>query len=94
MFEESDAALPQRIGHLLISIDPERLDSTPGAARDRLDRLAVSVEAGGGRLPGARRTLPDDVDEDAPLELAPQTVAELADWAERLGVTTELDVTA
>jgi (2R)-3-sulfolactate dehydrogenase (NADP+) len=86
MFTETDAPYPQRIGHVLIALDPGRFDAGAGSARHRLDRLARSVTEGGGRLPGARRPLPDEVDEAAPLPLAARTGAELVSWARRLGV--------
>lgn len=86
MFTETDAARPQRIGHLLIALDPARFDGGTGAARERLDRMAESVEAAGGRLPGARRPLPRDVDPAASIELPAETGDELASWADRLGV--------
>lgn len=81
MFAESDEARPQRIGHLLVALDAGRLD-----ARDRLDRLARSVTDSGGRLPGARRPLPSEVDGSAALSVDEKTLRELADWSERLSV--------
>jgi (2R)-3-sulfolactate dehydrogenase (NADP+) len=77
MFADADNALPQRIGHLLITIDPARFgaDADGGAVRGRWDQLAASVAAGGGRLPGAGRLVPAD---DAPIEIADQTIADLA----------------
>jgi (2R)-3-sulfolactate dehydrogenase (NADP+) len=86
MFAESDASRPQRIGHVLIALDPGRFDGGDGSARQRLDRLAASVVAAGGRLPGTRRTLPRDIDPASPIELSAQTIAELETWAARLGV--------
>jgi (2R)-3-sulfolactate dehydrogenase (NADP+) len=86
MFTESDAARPQRIGHMLIALDPGRFDGGDGSARQRLDRLASSVLAAGGRLPGSQRPLPRDVDPAAPIQLSAQTAAELETWAARLDV--------
>lgn len=86
MFAETDAARPQRIGHLLIALDPDRFDGGGGSARERLDRLAASVVSAGGRLPGARRPLPRDVDPASPIELPAQTAAEIESWAARLAV--------
>jgi (2R)-3-sulfolactate dehydrogenase (NADP+) len=81
MFAEADAARPQRIGHVLIALDPARFDGGTGAARKRMDRLAASVVAAGGRVPGARRPL--DVDPATPVELAAQAADELTSWAAR-----------
>ena len=86
MFAEADAARPQRIGHVLITLHPSRFDGGTGAAQERMDRLAASVVAAGGRLPGARRPLPRDVDPATPIELATQTADELTSWAARLRV--------
>ncbi len=62
------------------------------ATRARLDALAASVVAGGGRLPGAARTaLLDDLEigtpPDTPLGLEPQVETQLHDWAIRLQAT-------
>jgi (2R)-3-sulfolactate dehydrogenase (NADP+) len=87
MFRPEDAARPQRIGHLVVTLDPRRLDVEGGnGAQARFDELARRVEDAGGRLPGSRRTLPDEIDMGAPLPLARQLEDELAAWAERLGV--------
>lgn len=84
MFAESEAALPQRIGHVLIALDPARFGGPE--AFDRLHRLAESVGATGGRLPGAGRVLPDEVDPEATLELAESTRTALREWAQRMGI--------
>jgi len=85
MFDADAAAVPQRIAHLVLAIDPARMD-IDGHAQQRLDTLAEHVEQAGGRLPGERRRHPDEIPPDEPLALAPRTAAELAEWAERLGV--------
>lgn len=64
-FFDADAnARRQGIAHLLIVIDPGRTDhaGVSGAPTDRLRRLAESVEAAGGRVPGARRLAPSELD--------------------------------
>jgi len=87
MFRPEDAGKPQRIGHLVVTLDPRRFDVEGGdGAQVRFDELARRVEDAGGRLPGSRRTLPDEIDMGAPLPLARQLEDELAAWAERLGV--------
>jgi (2R)-3-sulfolactate dehydrogenase (NADP+) len=87
MFQPEDAAKPQRIGHLIVTLDPRRFDVEGGnGAQARFDELARRVEDAGGRLPGSRRALPDEIDVGAPLPLAGQLEDELAAWAERLGV--------
>lgn len=84
MFAESDAALPQRIGHVLIVLDPTRFGGPE--ALDRLRRLAESVGTTGGRLPGAGRVFPEEVDPEASLELTEGTRTALRNWAQRLDV--------
>ena len=87
MFAPEDAAIPQRIGHLIIVLDPARFDVQGGAgAAARFDDLARRVVDAGGRLPGARRLSPDAVDHDTPLHLDGGLEADLFDWAARLGV--------
>lgn len=86
MFAPEDAATPQRIGHLIIVLDPARFDVQGGAgAAARFDDLARRVVDAGGRLPGARRLPADAVDDDTPLRLDGGLESELLDWAARLG---------
>ena len=92
MFAASDSAAPQRIAHLVVALDPSRLDveghsGTPG---NRLDRLAANVTAAGGRVPGSGRALRHEVDVHQPLALSEQTWQEMGRWAERLSVDVPL----
>lgn len=87
MFAAADDAKPQGLGHLLITIDPARFTAQPGEAQARLDQMAAGVLARGGRLPGAGRLLPAELDPLAPLAVAGNTRAELAGLARQLGVT-------
>lgn len=84
MFDASAVAVPQRIAHLVLALDPARLDAD-GRANERLDDLARRVEAAGGRLPGDRRDRPEDIGPDERLVLAAETAAALAEWRMRLG---------
>jgi len=91
MFTPADVARPQRIAHLVLTVDPARFDATGGsAAQARLDELARRVGAHGGRLPGARRVLPEEVDPDAVVPLEPSLRETLAAWGDRLGVPVPL----
>jgi (2R)-3-sulfolactate dehydrogenase (NADP+) len=87
MFATGDAARPQGLGHLLITIDPARFGREPGEAQARLGRLAAEVTSHGGRLPGAGRCLPAELDPAEPLAVAGETMRELTALARRLGVT-------
>lgn len=87
MFAAGEVATPQRIAHLIVVLHPGMLDVEGGAgAPRRLTDLARRIEAAGGRLPGSRRRLPKDIDDDAELQLDPSLVAELGSWANRLDV--------
>ncbi|MDR0342001.1 MAG: Ldh family oxidoreductase, partial [Nocardiopsaceae bacterium] len=87
MLTASDAARPQQIAHLVIALAPSRLGVDGGsAARDRLDLLAARVAAAGGRAPGSRRALPDEIDEQARLPVSRQTQQQITTWARRLRV--------
>lgn len=79
MFNESHLQEPQRISHMVIAIDPARLD-TDGSAADRMDALATRVAKAGGRLPGERRTPPADIDPATPITLDVALLDELTNW--------------
>lgn len=86
-FSEAQAGRPQRVAHLFITLDPASLSANGEAdARRRLDDLAASAEAAGGRVPGVRRRLPGEIDDDEDLPVAPATVEKLATWAMRLNL--------
>ena len=62
---DADAGRVQRIGHLVIVLDPKRFDVDGGAgAGRRLARLAAIVHDAGGRVPGAARRWPSDIRPD------------------------------
>jgi (2R)-3-sulfolactate dehydrogenase (NADP+) len=86
MFAADAEARPQGLGHLLIAIDPARFGQQPDEAQARLDRLATSVESHGGRLPGANRRLPAELDPGEPLTIAGDTLRELTTLAHQLNV--------
>lgn len=85
MFDSGAAAAPQRIAHLVLAVDPRRLD-VDGDGQRRLDELAERVVNAGGRVPGASRRHPEEIAPEEPLVVAAQTAAELDEWAVRLGV--------
>jgi len=88
MFAAKDASRPQRIAHLVITLDPSKFDAEGGAgATRRLADLASRLQAAGSRLPGSRRKMPDEIDDDDVLKLDPSLEEDLSSWASRLGVT-------
>lgn len=87
MFATEDAATPQRIAHTVVVLDPGKFDVEGGdAVRQRLATLSDNIEKAGGRLPGARRRPPDDIDDDEVLDLDPKLLEDLQEWADRLDV--------
>lgn len=86
MFAAAAAAVPQRISHLVLAIDPARL-SVNTDAETRMDTLAARVTAAGGRLPGARRRHTNAITDDEPLTILAKTAAELDAWATKLGTS-------
>lgn len=75
----------QRIGHLVIAIDPAKFD-VDGKASERMALYAQRVEDAGGRLPGAGRKLPGEITDDETLVIPDALAARLAERAESLGV--------
>lgn len=84
MFDPADSARPQQIAHVVLALDPARLDVDGKGGGERLDRLADAVTAAGGRLPGASRA--GQLDDHAPLGVSEQTWTDVTEWARRLGV--------
>ena len=57
---------------VVITLDPSKFDVEGGTgAPRRLADLASRLQAAGGRLPGARRKLPDEINDDEVLNLDP-----------------------
>lgn len=84
MFNRDDDAKPQGIGHLVVTVRPDAFDS---AAVERFTALAEHVGDAGGRTPGASRLAPADVADDHTVDVAGSTVAQLGEWAKRLGTS-------
>lgn len=71
---------PQRLGHLVITLDPATVDvDGHGPARQSL--LGHNVTAAGGRIPGASRALPGDTPPDAVIDIAADLVEEIRSWS-------------
>jgi hypothetical protein len=71
---------------MVLALDPARLDLDGTGSGERLDQLAAQVSAAGGRLRGAQRALPEELDEHAQLGVSDQTWADVRQWAQRLRV--------
>lgn len=63
-----EASKPQRISHLVITLDPRRLD-VDGNLGERMDLLAERVCSAGGRVPGAGKPLPGEISPELVLEV-------------------------
>lgn len=79
MFDADSNAATQRIGHLIITIDPALVDSD-GESQNRLDKLGARVVEGGGRIPGAQRQLPWEIPDSAPVTISDAVLEELRTW--------------
>jgi (2R)-3-sulfolactate dehydrogenase (NADP+) len=87
MFNEADDGKGQGISHTIITIDAEAISGAAG--RRKLDQLTASVNATGGRTPGATRLHPKKIT-DEKCVIAPAVSEELNQWAERLGSTARI----
>lgn len=76
MFNPEQDGDPQRISHLVMAIDPAVID-IDGHSADRLGRLNENIVRVGGRVPGARRTLPGDADPESLVDISDEVIAEL-----------------
>lgn len=83
MFDPQQSARPQQIAHLVLALDPGIL-AIDGRAPERLDALAARVVAAGGRVPGAGRIPPGQVDAGTELQIPQPLEDELRDWELRL----------
>lgn len=88
MFNADHDARPQRIAHVVITLDPKILAIDDGG-QARLDELANRVVAAGGRVPGSSRPMPWEVTDDRPVTVSADVMDELAMWATRLGTDTK-----
>ena len=82
MFVLDDAAKPQGISHFVIAIDAKKL--TVDGSHDRLDSFVGSVHDAGGRMPGANRVDPENLNPGDEITVADTVLAQLADWDAKL----------
>jgi (2R)-3-sulfolactate dehydrogenase (NADP+) len=78
-FSEEARDRPQSIAHLLLVLDPTKLDSSgdPDAARKRMQDLAERTRDMGARVPGSRRIAAESLAEGDVLELPQELWEEL-----------------
>ena len=83
MFNPDDDTKPQGISHTVITIDPSDLGDSASYAD--FDKLAGNIKETGGRVPGAKRAHPDDI-EDFEINVAEPVIQDLNDWSKKLGM--------
>ena len=83
MFNPEDDTKPQGISHTVITIDPSDLGDA--ASYSDFNKLAMQIKESGGRVPGAKRAHPDDV-EDHQIAVAEAVINDLNEWSSKLGV--------
>lgn len=82
MFAPDDASKAQGISHFIIAIDARKL-SVDGE-QDRLEAFVESVHQAGGRMPGANRVNPENLDGTDQINVADNVLQQLADWDAKL----------
>ncbi len=75
MFAASQDGLPQQISHFVIAIDAAKL-SVDGA-NNRTNEFVSEVSAAGGRLPGANRVNPEELNLDDQITITDQVFTQL-----------------
>jgi (2R)-3-sulfolactate dehydrogenase (NADP+) len=85
MFEPGDDSQPQGISHMILAVDPSVLGAE--MASQRFNGLRSLIGEHGGRVPGANRVAPGDLDDDLDLTIATETMNRLMEWRRKLGVT-------
>ena len=83
MFNPDDDTKPQGISHTVITIDPSDLGDSASYAD--FNKLAGNIKETGGRVPGAKRAHPDDI-EDFEINVAEPVIQDLNDWSKKLGM--------
>lgn len=84
MFNDNDDTKPQSISHTVITIDPNDLGDS--ASYSDFDLMATQISASGGRVPGAKRVHPNQID-NLEIEIADAVRTDLTNWAKKLEVT-------
>lgn len=83
MFVESDNNKPQKISHIVVSVNAEFIDDSD---YQRINQLQQNVIESGSRVPGANKTNPMQLADDMTLNIAPEVVNELDQWSEKLSL--------
>jgi (2R)-3-sulfolactate dehydrogenase (NADP+) len=83
MFNPNDDSAPQKISHLVVSINAEFIDDTH---YERIAKLQNNVTQSGSRIPGANKLHPMKLSANIKLSIAPEVTAELNHWSEKLGI--------
>ncbi len=81
MYRADQVAEPQRIAHLVVTLDPRRLDIAGPGDGARLDALAEAVHRAGGRLPGQAKPRLDRLSPEATVRIPAALDGRLRAWA-------------
>lgn len=84
MFNPDDDTKPQGISHTVITIDPSDLGDS--ASYNDFSKLATSIKETGGRVPGAKRLHPKEM-ESAEITVADAVIKDLNEWSSKLGLS-------
>lgn len=83
MFNPDDDTKPQGISHTVITIDPNDLGDS--ASYDDFNKLASSITETGGRVPGSKRTHPNQLG-TGEINIAEPVLKDLDTWSQKLGL--------
>jgi (2R)-3-sulfolactate dehydrogenase (NADP+) len=83
MFNPDDDTKAQGISHTVITIDPNDLGDS--ASYDDFNKLASSITETGGRVPGSKRTHPNQLG-TGEINIAEPVLKDLDTWSQKLGL--------
>ncbi|MFM1796962.1 MAG: hypothetical protein RL733_743 [Actinomycetota bacterium] len=83
MFNPDDDTKAQGISHTVITIDPNDLGDS--ASYDDFNKLASSITETGGRVPGSKRTHPNQLG-TGEINIAEPVLRDLDTWSQKLGL--------
>lgn len=83
MFNPDDDTKAQGISHTVITIDPNDLGDS--ASYDDFNKLASSITETGGRVPGSKRTHPNQLG-TGEINIAEPVLKDLDIWSQKLGL--------
>jgi (2R)-3-sulfolactate dehydrogenase (NADP+) len=83
MFNPDDDTKPQGISHTVITIDPSDLGDS--ASYSDFNKLTKQISETGGRVPGAKRVHPHEIDQNE-FSIAEAVLVDINSWSTKLGL--------